>query len=341
MTEEIKDILKRYDEIGALILEQKLDEYGDKIGQVPEGSDAASFEEYIQDVAREETEKAKQTLESEPDEKLGGKSLREYFDSMTLEEKEEALEYSAVTLDCGVPASLIASIASDDRESVRDYCSTVIGDSAWTEEELDDQDKLFEIEYQKVKACLDVLIEMKEFCFVQAVLDRFMSYHQTKEFVAKQIDAFMDILVNFFQRQVVICLIEGILYGTGFMLVGLPYGFLLGFLLGVLNLVPFLGSLLCMPLVLPISYFGDGGSLLRLIGVLSVWVGGLLLDGYLITPKIQGEKTGLGYAGVIFSFVFWGVVFHSMLGLLLAIPLSAFCVVLWRALKEKYIKGVI
>lgn len=187
MTEEIKEVLKRYDQIGALILEQKLDEYGDKIGQVPEGSDAASFEEYIQDVAREETEKAKQTLESEPDEKLGGKSLREYFDSMTLEEKEEALEYSAVTLDCGVPASLIASIASEDRESVRDYCSTVIGDSAWTEEELDDQDKLFEIEYQKVKACLDVLIEMKEFCFVQAVLDRFMSYHQTKEFVAESI----------------------------------------------------------------------------------------------------------------------------------------------------------
>ena len=187
MTEEIKEVLKRYDQIGALILEQKLDEYGDKIGQVPEGSDAASFEEYIQDVAREETEKAKQTLESEPDEKLGGKSLREYFDSMTLEEKEEALEYSAVTLDCGVPASLIASIASEDRESVREYCSTVIGDSAWTEEELDDQDKLFEIEYQKVKACLDVLIEMKEFCFVQAVLDRFMSYHQTKEFVAESI----------------------------------------------------------------------------------------------------------------------------------------------------------
>ena len=164
---------------------------------------------------------------------------------------------------------------------------------------------------------------------------------QTRDFVAKQIDAFTDILVNFFQRQVVICLLEGILYGTGFMLVGMPYGFILGFLLGVLNLVPFLGSVLCMPLVLPISYFGDGGSLLRLIGVVSVWLGGLFLDGYFITPKIQGEKTGLGYAGVIFSFFFWGVVFHSMLGLLLAIPLSACCVVLWRALKERYIKGVI
>ena len=187
MTEEIKEILKRYDEIGALILEQKLDEYGDKIGQVPEGSDAASFEEYLQQEAKEETEKAKKVLESEPDEKLGGKSLREYFDGLTLEEKEEALEYSAVTLDCGVPESLIASLAAEDRESVREYCSTVIGNSAWTEDELDDHDKLFEIEYQKVKACLDVLIAMKEFCFVQAVLDRFMSYHQTKEFVAESI----------------------------------------------------------------------------------------------------------------------------------------------------------
>ena len=187
MTEEIKEILKRYDEIGALILEQKLDEFGDRIGQVPEGSDAASFEEYLQQEAKEETEKAKKVLESEPDEKLGGKSLREYFDGLTLEEKEEALEYSAVTLDCGVPESLIASLAAEDRESVREYCSTVIGNSAWTEDELDDQDKLFEIEYQKVKACLDVLIAMKEFCFVQAVLDRFMSYHQTKEFVAESI----------------------------------------------------------------------------------------------------------------------------------------------------------
>ena len=163
----------------------------------------------------------------------------------------------------------------------------------------------------------------------------------TKAFVARQIDAFFDILVNFFQRQVVICLIEGVLYGSGFMLVGLPYGFVIGFLLGALNLVPLLGTVTCLPLALPIAYFGDDGSLLRLFGVLGVWLTGQLLDGYVITPRIQGEKTGLGYAGVIFSFFFWGVVFHSMLGLLLAIPLSAFCVVFWRALKDKYIKGVI
>ena len=163
----------------------------------------------------------------------------------------------------------------------------------------------------------------------------------TKDFVATQINLFMDIIVSFFQRQVVICLIEGVLYGLGFTLVGLPYGFVLGFILGIVNLVPLLGTVAILPLALPIAYFGDGGSILRLFGVLGVWLTGQVLDGYLITPKIQGEKTGLGYAGVIFSFFFWGVVFKSLLGLLLAIPLSAFCVVLWRALKEKYIKGVI
>lgn len=162
----------------------------------------------------------------------------------------------------------------------------------------------------------------------------------TKRFVAAQINAFFDIMISFFQRQTKICLLEGCLYGAGFWLVGLPYGFIIGFALGTLNLCPFLGSVVCMPVALPLAYF-FGGSWVRLLMVLGVWAAGLLLDGYVITPRIQGNKTGLGYMGVIFSFLFWGSVFHSMLGLLLAIPLSAFCVVLWRAIKVKYLRPVV
>lgn len=164
---------------------------------------------------------------------------------------------------------------------------------------------------------------------------------ETRTFVAAQIDSFVGILVSFFQRQAVICLIEGLLYGTGFMLVGLPYGFLIGFMLGVMNLIPFFGSVVCLPMALPIAYFVDGGSSLRVILVLIVWLCGQFLDGYFITPKIQGDKTGLGYAGVIFSFFFWATVLGPLLGMLLAIPLSAFCTVLWRAVKAKYIRPVV
>ena len=100
-------------------------------------------------------------------------------------------------------------------------------------------------------------------------------------------------------------------------------------------------SVVCLPVAMPLAYFGTGGSMTRLVLVLVVWAIGQVLDGYLITPKIQGNKTGLGYAGVIFSFFFWGTVLGPVLGLLLAIPLSAFCVVLWRALKSKYIRPVV
>jgi len=163
----------------------------------------------------------------------------------------------------------------------------------------------------------------------------------TKAFLAEQIDVFVDILVSFFQRQTIICLIEGVFYGTGFALVGLPYGFLIGFMLGVLNLIPLFGSVVCLPIALPLAYFVHGGTLTRLVLVLVVWLSGQILDGYFITPKIQGNKTGLGYAGVIFSFFFWATVLGPLLGMLLAIPLSAFCVVLWRAVRYRYIRPIV
>lgn len=163
----------------------------------------------------------------------------------------------------------------------------------------------------------------------------------TKMFVAEQMDSFIDIVVSFARRQMSICLIEGFLYGMGFWLAGLKYGFWIGFALGVFNFVPFLGTVIFLPIALLMAYFGGGGSSLPAILVAGVWVAGQFLDGYYITPKIQGDKTGLGYAGVIFSFFFWGIVFDSLLGLLLAIPLSAFCLVLWRTVKAKYIKPIL
>ena len=153
---------------------------------------------------------------------------------------------------------------------------------------------------------------------------------KTRRLVANQIDTLIDILVSFYQRQILICLIEGCFYGFGFWLVGLPYGFFIGLVLGTFNIIPFFGSIVCLPLALTFAYFGLGGSGLKVVLVLLVWGIGQFLDGYFITPKIQGNKTGLGYAGVIFSFLLWTMFLGPLLGMLLAIPLSACCVVLWR-----------
>jgi hypothetical protein len=192
MREDIKELLKRYDEIGALILEQKLDEFGDKLDQKPEGVDDVTYEEYIQRLAKEETDIATDKLENEPDEKLGDKSMRQIWDEMSFDEKTEALEFSSLNLDSGVPKSLIASIATEPSDMVRDYCGRIIGECAWTEEELSDEDVLFEMQFQKAIACFKVLIQMKEPCFIKAVIDRYMSYGQTREFVAESIAEYVE-----------------------------------------------------------------------------------------------------------------------------------------------------
>ena len=192
MREDIKELLKRYDEIGALILEQKLDEFGDKLDQKPDGVDDVTYEEYIQRLAKEETDIATDKLENEPDEKLGDKSMRQIWDEMSFEEKTEVLEFSSLNLDRGVPKSLIASIASEPSDMVREYCGRIIGECAWTEEEMSDEDVLFEMQFQKAIACFKVLIRMKDPCFIKAVIDRYMSYGQTREFVAESIAEYVE-----------------------------------------------------------------------------------------------------------------------------------------------------
>ncbi|MCH4154338.1 MAG: hypothetical protein LKG26_03300 [Saccharofermentans sp.] len=202
MNDELRDNLKRYDEIAGIILESKLDEFSSKMGQKPEDVDDETFDEYIQRSAMSEVESQSRKLEEEPDDRLGGMSMHEYIDELELDEKLEALEYCALHLDRDIPGCLIASIAEEDNhEKVKEYCANVIGDCAWCEGEHKDKDTLFEMEFQKVKAALKVLTQMKEPCFVKAVLDRFMSYSETTEFVADSIasyiEAFPDVSVPY------------------------------------------------------------------------------------------------------------------------------------------------
>ena len=192
MREEIVSVLKRYDELSALILEQTIDQYSDEL--LNANSDAEEdYEQRLQALATKATDDATYELENEPDDQLGGRSLRDVFESMSFEELCEALEYSALNLDRGVPQSLIESMATfGDRDRICDYCAGIIGNAAWTEEELSDEDSVFEIAFQKVRAALDVLIKMDEPSFVKAIVDRFMSYPQVRDFVAESISEYIE-----------------------------------------------------------------------------------------------------------------------------------------------------
>jgi len=179
--------------------------------------------------------------------------------------------------------------------------------------------------------------------FTGTHVEKFLPFFksETRHDIAYLVDEFMAIIVAFFRGQVTIAFIQGVLLGLGFWAVGLPYGLLIGLTLGCFNLVPYLGNIIGLAVTLPLALFGEGGSGLRLGLVLAVFCIVQTVDGYLITPRIQGKRTGLNDVTIIFSLLFWGVVFKGILGVLLAIPLSAFIVVLWRLLKNKYIKELL
>lgn len=148
---------------------------------------------------------------------------------------------------------------------------------------------------------------------------------------------FVTILVSFFRGQLVIALLQGILYALGFSLIGLQYGFILGLLLGFMNIVPYLGSIIGLSIAIPLGFFQMGGGWQLAVAVVVVFTVVQLIESYVLTPRIMGDRTGLHPLVIIIAIFFWGTALNGIWGMILAIPLTAFGVVFWRLLKEKYI----
>jgi predicted PurR-regulated permease PerM len=148
---------------------------------------------------------------------------------------------------------------------------------------------------------------------------------------------FVGIIVSFFRGQIVIGLIMGVCYAIGFSIVGLKFGFFIGMAMGFLNIIPYLGTILGLGMALPIGYLQNDGGVSTVIWVLGVFAAVQALEGYFLTPRIMGKQTGLHPMVIIIAIFFWGTALDGILGMILAIPLTAFFVVLWRLLKVKYL----
>ncbi len=151
------------------------------------------------------------------------------------------------------------------------------------------------------------------------------------------IKEFFNLVVIFFRGQILIALLQGVLFAVGFTLAGLEYGIVLGLLLGFLNIIPYLGSMLGLSICLPIAWFQTGGGGILLAIVLLIFLIVQAIEGYYLTPKIMGNATGLNPLLIIVGIFFWGAALDGILGMILAIPLTAFVVVLWRLARDKYI----
>jgi len=153
---------------------------------------------------------------------------------------------------------------------------------------------------------------------------------------------FREIIEAFFRGQLIIGIMMGVGYAVGFTLCGLKFGLALGLLFGLLNVVPFLGSLVGFFTAFAVAYFqpggiGETGQYDVLVGCLLTFTMVQLIESYWLSPKVMGERTGLHPVAIIASVFFWGTVFGGLLGMIVGIPLTAFLIVAWRLIRQKYL----
>jgi predicted PurR-regulated permease PerM len=149
----------------------------------------------------------------------------------------------------------------------------------------------------------------------------------------------------YFRGQLLVCLVDGVLIGTLLTLIGLNFAPLIGLLVVILTMVPYIGIIVCwVPAVLIAAF--QWGDWFHPIGVTLIFIVIQNLEGIFYAPRIVGNYVGLHPMTVIVSIFVWGLIIGGVLGPLLAVPLTATIKVLlaryvWgRRLREEVMESI-
>jgi len=143
-----------------------------------------------------------------------------------------------------------------------------------------------------------------------------------KDEVAEVLSEINKYVTAYFRGQLLVCLVDGILIGTALTLFGLNFAPLIGAIVVILTMVPYIGIIICwVPAVLIAAF--QWGDWWHPVGVTVIFIVVQNLEGIFYAPRIVGNSVGLHPMTVIVSIFVWGLVIGGVLGPLLAVPLTA------------------
>jgi len=137
-------------------------------------------------------------------------------------------------------------------------------------------------------------------------------------------------LQGYLQGQLRVMLALSVYYSLGLLIAGFSGWLSIGLISGLLVFIPYAGFALGVLLAL-VSGLLELGWMQTLIAVGIIYGLGQLLESFVLTPKLVGDRVGLHPLAVIFALVFFGALF-GFFGVLIAVPLAAVIVVLFRRL---------
>ena len=143
------------------------------------------------------------------------------------------------------------------------------------------------------------------------------------------------VLSQFLRGQVLVMLILAAYYSITLSIADLPSAVAIGLLTGLLIFIPYVGFATGFTLALLVAVLQFAGWE-PIIAVLVVFGIGQVLEGFLLTPFLVGERIGLHPLAVIFALMAFGQLF-GFFGVLLALPASAALLVGLRELRVAYL----
>ncbi len=174
---------------------------------------------------------------------------------------------------------------------------------------------------------------MKEWPIVTAWVRDLMPRHSEGVIMGllKQID---EKLSGFVRGQISVAMVLGVSYALMLTLAGLKYGFLIGLMSGLLSVIPMVGSAVGLIVSVSVAWFQAGEPTFVLL-IAGIFIGGQVIEGNFLTPKLVGDSVGLHPLWVFFALLAGGSLL-GILGMFLAVPVAAVVGVLLSFALQKY-----
>jgi len=143
------------------------------------------------------------------------------------------------------------------------------------------------------------------------------------------------LLAQFLRGQLTVMLVLAAYYSIALAVAGFQTALPVGILTGLLIFIPYVGFALGLVLAL-LAALLQFGSLYGVLAVAVIYGVGQVIESFLLTPRLVGERIGLHPIAVIFALLAFGQVF-GFFGVLLALPASAALLVALRRVKDAYL----
>lgn len=174
---------------------------------------------------------------------------------------------------------------------------------------------------------------MKEWPAVTRWVRDLMPRHSEKTIMEllKEIDTKLS---GFVRGQITVAVVLGIAYAIALTLAGLKYGFLIGLFSGFLSVIPMVGSAVGLIVSVAVAWF-QAGEISYVAIIAAIFIGGQIIEGNFLTPKLVGDSVGLHPLWVFFALLAGGSLL-GILGMFLAVPIAAVIGVLLAFAISKY-----